>query len=425
MLLFVPPSSRAEYGNNHQCQKFIREIRHWPGGVPTGEGFKESPLKGLQIRNGKYYAYLKVDGGDGPAKPRRFTLLTPEGVPVSNLTEAIKALAVIRVARASSALPTAGKKPSFRTYAETYLSKASTVAKKPGTVMNERKIIALWQSHLGSVIIDKIKAPMIASFREKRLTGGLTINGKLYDAITARTANLDVVILRNVLKSALLDGYLRFLPQLPRLKQKPPAKRSLLTLQELQSLVDAAYQACQRNGDQLADYLCFLAFSGAREKESLRIRWEDIDLIQGHVTIGADGDSKNGMARKVQCTGPLLQHLKEMSLRRAPDSSWLFPSPRRGDKDIHAESFRDSLLLAREAAGLPWVGFHDPRHFFCSWCVMSGIDYMTIAAWAGHQDGGILIGKVYGHLADEHKQQAAARVTFGLRALPSVGAVGA
>ncbi len=44
---------------------------------------------------------------------------------------------------------------------------------------------------------------------------------------------------------------------------------------------------------------------------------------------------------------------------------------------------------------------------------MCGIDYMTIAKWVGHKDGGILIGKVYGHLADEHRKQQAARLTFG------------
>ena len=44
---------------------------------------------------------------------------------------------------------------------------------------------------------------------------------------------------------------------------------------------------------------------------------------------------------------------------------------------------------------------------------MSGIDYMTIARWVGHQDGGILIGKVYGHLSNEHAKRQATKVNFG------------
>jgi integrase len=66
----------------------------------------------------------------------------------------------------------------------------------------------------------------------------------------------------------------------------------------------------------------------------------------------------------------------------------------------------------RKKAGLPWIGFHDLRHFFASHCVMAGIDFMTISHWLGHSDGGILVGKVYGHLADTHKKAAAQKLTF-------------
>jgi hypothetical protein len=44
---------------------------------------------------------------------------------------------------------------------------------------------------------------------------------------------------------------------------------------------------------------------------------------------------------------------------------------------------------------------------------MSGIDFMTIAKWVRHRDGGILIGKVYGRFADTHTKAAAQRVNFG------------
>ena len=49
---------------------------------------------------------------------------------------------------------------------------------------------------------------------------------------------------------------------------------------------------------------------------------------------------------------------------------------------------------------------------------MSGIDFMTIARWLGHKDGGILIGKVYGHLADDHRKAQAARMNFGPAVMP-------
>lgn len=45
---------------------------------------------------------------------------------------------------------------------------------------------------------------------------------------------------------------------------------------------------------------------------------------------------------------------------------------------------------------------------------MAGLDFMTIAAWLGHKDGGILVGKIYGHLLDDHRKQAARKVRFDL-----------
>jgi integrase len=105
-------------------------------------------------------------------------------------------------------------------------------------------------------------------------------------------------------------------------------------------------------------------------------------------------------------------HLKDMAARRAPDTEWLFPSPQRGETDKPAKTFRESFLIAREKAELSWVSFHDLRHYFASIAVMAGIDFMTISLWLGHGDGGMLVGKVYGHLLPEHRQQMAKRLVF-------------
>src|SRR5207248_9474043 len=168
-------------------------------------------------------------------------------------------------------------------------------------------------------------------------------------------------------------------------------------------------------------------------EEVLRLRWFHVDFERRRIFIGADegftatamtigsgGTSKNHGSRIVDFNPQLEGLLKEMHKRRAPDSDWLFPSPQRGEKDIHAKTLRESLNLVRVKAKLPHVGFHDLRHLFCSFSVMAGIDFMTIAAWLGHKDGGILIGKVYGHLLDEHRQRMAAKLAIGL--VPVAGA---
>ena len=59
------------------------------------------------------------------------------------------------------------------------------------------------------------------------------------------------------------------------------------------------------------------------------------------------------------------------------------------------------------------VGFHDMRHHFASVAVMGGVPFRQVAAWLGHKDGGVLVGKVYGHLDPDFGQGAARKVSFG------------
>jgi integrase len=370
-------------------------------------------VPGLYVRGGRYYAQLWVDLGNGKKAPRRFALRDGDNQPVSTLGLAKEALEIKRHERREDQLPTIGRKPSFADYCVTYFEKAKVQRKRPGTIANERQAIARWCDHLGHVRIDQIATPIIAAYIDKRLKGGIFCARKL-QSVSERTANLDLFVLRNVLNTAMDDGHLRELPRIKMLDEPPPPKRDLVTPAQFNRLITAAQNACEKNGEQLSDYLRFLAFSGAREKEALRIKWADVDFERERVTIGADRLTKNWESRTVEFNPQLGALLGEMHARRAPDCSWLFPSPRRAARDEHARSFRESLKIARTAAGLHCVGFHDLRHYFCSVCVMAGIDFMTIAAWLGHKDGGILVGKVYGHLLDEHRSKAAKLVHFGL-----------
>ena len=377
-------------------------------------------IPSLYIRNGRYYAQLWVNAdGNGKKVPRRFALKNGDSEPVRTLSEAKEALEIKRHERREDKLPAIGHKPLFSDYCATYFNKARVQRKRPGTLAGEREATQRWCDHLGHVRIDQIGTPIISSFIDKRLKGGKFCGRKL-GLVSERTANLDIMRLRNVLKCAIDDGYVRELPRIKMLDEAPPPKRNLITPDEFDRLIAAARNGCEKNGDQLADYLRFLAFSGAREQEALRIKWADVDFERERVTVGADRLTKNWESRTVEFNSHLGTLLREMHAHRAPDCSWLFPSPQRGPRDEHAKSFRESLKIARKAAGLEWVGFHDLRHYFCSVCVMAGIDFMTIATWLGHKDGGILVGKVYGHLLDEHRSKAAKLVNFGLSVVQPV-----
>ena len=335
-----------------------------------------------------------------------------------NVTAARKELNKLVQERDENRLRPVGLSPLFQDYAQVYLDRLSTSGKKSDTVVTERTHVNRWSKAVGHL--------RIAKLRPHHITGHL--HGLRKAQKSARTCNLSLTVLRNILKSARIDGHLKTSPAegLEWFKTEKKAHR-LYSPDEIDRLCKAALArryvegrlakagekgARLKNGVQFVDYLRFLQYCGAREQEALRVRVADVDMERGHVMIGAEGDSKNREARAVDLNSQLRQLLEDMAKRRAPDSQWLFPSPQRGEKDEAAKTFRESLKLAREAAELPDFGFHDLRRFFASRAVMSGIDFLCVSRWLGHKDGGILLGKSYAHLANEHRKTQAARLIF-------------
>jgi len=366
---------------------------------------RKRAIRGLWQRNGRYYAQITVeDSNTGIKRVKRVPL---EGA--STNAQAVAKFQELLTQRRKGALPVLKRTPKFADYAEQYFNYYEQVkdAKRESTLETERIAINHWNEHLGHVRLDRITRALVNSYIANRQAAGLS----------GRTVNLDVICFRNVMKRAIDDGWITTLPtQNLRPLKWTARKRALFSMNEINRLCDAATKE-SKNGAQFSDYVRLLAYSGARMSEALRLKWSDVDRERKQLTIGADGLAKNHKARVVDFNPELESHLKAMLSRRAPDTTWLFPSPQRGKQDIPAKSFRETLLLARKAAGLPEFGFHDCRHYFISMCVMSGIDYMTIARWVGHQDGGVLIGKIYGHLSNEHTQRQARRIVFNPESL--------
>jgi integrase len=403
-------------------------------------------VRGLWKRNDTFYANFTVSDDLGRKSRQRVRLAG------ATLDEAKADYARLLTERADDRLRPLGLTPTLADYTEDYTRQLDASGKRSATVQKEKAYLKRWSEKLGHLRLNKIRPHHLS-----RILSELAGEG-----YAGRSVNLYLIAIRHVLKAALRDGHIK--PPLPfeglgwqRVDQKA---RQLSSPDDVDRICEAAL-AASKNGRQFVDYIRFLQYSGARRNEALAIRWQDVDLTRGHVTIGAKGDSKNREARHVDLNPKLEAHLKEMATRRQPDSQWLFPSPQRGDDDTAAKTFMESLRLARNAAGcvcqdceritygadavkcahcgfkrvekrakvlpakLQKFGFHDLRHHFVSYAVMSGVDFMTIARWCGHKDGGILIGKVYGHLADDHRKVQAARLNFGPTVLPLSAAAAA
>jgi integrase len=358
---------------------------------------RKQKVRGLWRRGDKLYMQTRVPG-ECSARRIRLEATTLEAARVE--------MAKIREKKGEpEGLPKTGLRPTFSDYADKYLEfhrTASDSGKKARTIDREKHSLVHWKAAIGRARLDKITTPMITSAIKSRLTAG----------IKPRTVNIDVIVLRNVFNEAKNDGLIVRLPTegiKPR-KVRTPI-RPLLTPAKFDELCRAAAE-CGKNHVQVLDYLRLLAYSGARRDEALALKWDDVNFERKFLRIGADGSAKNSKARYVDFNPELEAHLKDMAARRAPDSEWLFPSPQRGETDKPTKTLRDSFAVARKKAKLPWVGFHDLRHYFASMAVMAGIDFKTIAEWLGHQDGGMLVGKTYGHVLPEHRQRMAERLVF-------------
>jgi integrase len=371
---------------------------------------RKQAIRGLWVRNGRYYAQITVeDPVNGAKRVKRVPL---EGAATD--AQAVAKYQELLTQRRKGTLPVLDRTPKFADYAAQYFEYYKQVkdAKRESTLYTEQIAVNHWIEHLGHVRLDRITRALVNGYIAKRQAAGRT----------GRTVNLEVICFRNVMKRAIDDKWIRSLPteNLRPLKWTPH-RRGLFSTEQIEGICVAAIEN-SKNGTEFADYIHLMAYCGARMSETLRLKWSDVDLNQKQLTIGSDGLAKNHKSRVVDFNPNLERQLKDMAGRKAPDSDWLFPSPQRGNADKAAKTFRETLLIARAAAGAAKFGFHDCRHYFISMCVMSGIDFMTIARWVGHQDGGVLIGKVYGHLSNEHAQRQAQRVNFGPVVLGPVAA---
>lgn len=104
------------------------------------------------------------------------------------------------------------------------------------------------------------------------------------------------------------------------MKEPPPPKRELLKGVQLIALLEAIINTKLKNGALFRFYPRFLLLTGAREKETLSIKWADVDFQRQVVTIGKKGVAKNGRERDVNFSPELATLISEMVACRPPDT---------------------------------------------------------------------------------------------------------
>ena len=239
----------------------------------------------------------------------------------------------------------------------------------------------------------------IAKISQKDCTDRATRYGKDYSPTRFNGA---LGIVRRIFDIAVEHGYRVDNPAkfVGRRSVKPKELHlpSQAQFQEMATHIETS-GACQAK--DCANLFRFLAFSGVRIDKARHVVWNDVDFEKGllHVRI-----TKNGKDRWVPLNSSLRQLLEKMR------ATWSKEPP---DKPVmQVFECQKSIDRSAKLARVKRITHHDLRHLFATRCIEAGVDIPTVSRWLGHQDGGALCMKTYGHLRDEHSQREALKVTF-------------
>jgi integrase len=159
-----------------------------------------------------------------------------------------------------------------------------------------------------------------------------------------------------------------------------------------------------------AFFVQFLAYGGFRKSEAANIRWQDVDLEKGTITVRGDDvtGTKNGETRIV----PIIQNMRILLDEIKAFNVKLNREVKPTDRVMEVTECEKSMNRACEEVGMVRITHHDLRHLFATRCIEAGVDIPTVSRWLGHSDGGALAMRVYGHLRQEHSARMAEKVSF-------------
>jgi integrase len=185
----------------------------------------------------------------------------------------------------------------------------------------------------------------------------------------------------------------------------------VLSAAELDALVAAAV----KRTPSYAGIIATAAYTGARIREALGLRWCDIDhdakLITWALQIDVTGmhlvELKTEAARRTNALVPKLEPFlgreARMKARWSSDRDYVF-SARQGVPRDYA-NLRRALAVAAKEAGLGHVRAHDLRHSATS-ILLQQADLATTSKYVGHGNPAITA-KVYSHAIGSPAEQAA------------------
>lgn len=149
----------------------------------------------------------------------------------------------------------------------------------------------------------------------------------------------------------------------------------------------------------------FVAYTGFRESEALGLRWADVNLDTGLVTLP---DTKSGKSHRY-IGAPARDVLRKVERYR--NGEYVFPGQVPGSHRVELRRTWDSV---RRHAKLEDVRLHDLRHSVAAVAASGGASLLLIGALLGHKNTRSTAR--YAHLVDVAQQQVAERTSGDIQA---------
>jgi integrase len=261
--------------------------------------------------------------------------------------------------------------------------------KRPNTVAVQRSQLRWWRERMGHMLLSDVTPAMIAEQRDVLAQTFKPGTVKCYLNTLSHVFTLAVREWQWADRNPVLDV---------SRPQDPQQRVRFLSDDERRRLLDA----CKESKNPYLYIVVVLALStGARKMELMTLRWPDVDLQRGLITLH---NTKNRQRRALPLTGHALTLMREHSRVRRLDTDLVFP---RADglapPDIHP-----AWDTARKTAGTSNLLFHDLRHSAASYLAMNGASLAEIAEILGHKSFDMV--RRYAHLSEQHTANVVARM---------------
>lgn len=225
---------------------------------------------------------------------------------------------------------------------------------------------------LASARLDQITGEQIAAYVASRRSSGLNVT----------SINRELQILRRILHLAVEWGRTDKPVKIKMLAGEPRRER-VLTVEEESRYLAAAAVPLEAVATVLTD-------SGLRPEECFRLRWENINFVNGRYGSMLVPHGKTPSARRVIPMTPRVRAVLEGRWVAAtkPEEGWVFPSATRSGH-VEPSTLRGQHRNALRLSGVRPFVLYTLRHTFLTRLGQSGCDVWTLCRIAGHSSIGI------------------------------------